>query len=112
VVTPAKNNMLRNKLTSQMKSSCDKHHLVHGAKRNIHISGISRSITKAELSNTKDESRYIKSTDSRGDSNPAKKTHTLTKQDSSKYLKNGNPDKVLKRTQRTGSQLAEARTKM
>jgi hypothetical protein len=112
VVTPAKNNkMLRNKLTSQNKSSCDNQYRMHGAKRNNHMSGISRSITKAELSNTKDESRYVKSTDSRGDSNPGKKAHTLTKQDSSKYLKNGNPDKVLKRAQRTGSQLAESRMK-
>jgi hypothetical protein len=96
--------MLRNKLTNQMKSSCDKVHQVHGAKRNIHISGINRSVTKTELSNTKDESRHIKSTESRGgDSNPAKKTHTLTKQDSSRYLKGNSQDKILKRTQRTGS---------
>ena len=76
---------------------------MHGAKRNIHVSGINRSQTKAELSNTKDESRYIKSTESRGESNPSKKTHTLTKQDSSKYLKAGSQDKILKRTQRTSS---------
>jgi acetolactate synthase small subunit len=100
--------MLRNKLTNQMKSSCDKVHQVHGAKRNIHISGINRSVTKAEISEPKeakdDATRHIKSTESRGaDSNPAKKTHTLTKQDSSRYLKGNSQDKILKRTQRTAS---------
>lgn len=40
----------------------------------------------------------MKSIESRADSQPAKKTHTLTKQDSSVYLKGNQVDKALKRT--------------
>jgi hypothetical protein len=87
VVTPAKNSMPRNKLTSVLKSSCDKTYQAHGAKRAANVSGIQRSVTKNDLSSNKDESRFIKSTESRADSQPSKKTHTLTKQDSSVYLK-------------------------
>jgi len=61
-----------------------------------------RSVTKNELSSNKKggehESRFIKSIESRADSQPAKKTHTLTKQDSSVYLKGNSLDKVLKRS--------------
>lgn len=58
--------MPRNKLTSVVKSSCDKTYQVHGAKRSINVSGIQHSTTKNELSNNKDDTRYVKSVESRG----------------------------------------------
>jgi len=60
--------MPRNKLTSVIKSSCDKTYQAHGAKRAVNVSGIQRSVTKNDLSSNKDESRFIKSTESRADS--------------------------------------------
>jgi hypothetical protein len=59
------------------------------------MQGIQRSVTKNDLSSNKDDSRYLKSIESRADSQPSKKTHTLTKQDSSVYLKGNAMDKAL-----------------
>jgi hypothetical protein len=102
VVTPAKNSMPRtNKAASNIiKSSHDK----NTQKRTSQPNGIQRSVTKQDLSSSKkDDSRFVKSIESRADSQPAKKTHTLTKQDSSVYLKGNSLDKVLKRSQRTAN---------
>jgi hypothetical protein len=69
-------------------------------------------VTKNDLSNNKDDSRFIKSTESRADSQPSKKTHTLTKQDSSVYLKGNSQDKILKRTQRSANSTMDSRGKV
>lgn len=116
VVTPAKNGMPRNgaqtKAGSVLKStgSQDKTQNAQGKRSTSGpaTQGIQRSVTKKELSSTKkaapEESRFVKSIESRADSQPAKKTHSLQKQDSSVYLKGNNSlDKVLKRSQRSAA---------
>jgi hypothetical protein len=70
VVTPAKNSMPRAKPTNVAKASNDKATVVSQAKRtSSQVQAMQRSITKNDLSSSKkDESRFIKSVESRADS--------------------------------------------
>lgn len=87
--------MPRNKLTSIVKSSQEKTSQPNVMKKqavgfNQQISQITKSTAKKDLnSSNKVEDERLNSTQERAESQPAKKTHTMTKQDSSKYLRGG-----------------------
>jgi hypothetical protein len=94
VVTPARTSMPRNKLTSIVKSSQEKTSQPNAVKKQVasfpqNMSQIGKSTTKKDLNSSNKGEDVAKLTDERNESQPAKKTNNLTKQDSSKYLRGG-----------------------
>ena len=94
VVTPARTSMPRNKLTSIVKSSQEKTSQPNAVKKQVanfnhNLSQIGKSTTKKDLNSSTKGEDGAKLTEERAESQPAKKTNVLTKQDSSKYLRGG-----------------------